>query len=81
MRVIHYRDEDDMIASQVRASPFTVSGGHKHLGPVHSFTIGGKWGHGSLPTTTRVARRQGCLVPRSSADRELRLAARPIVDC
>jgi 2,4'-dihydroxyacetophenone dioxygenase len=44
-RILHYREDAEMTASQVRAAPFTVSGKHIHLGPVHSITYAGCWGH------------------------------------
>ena len=44
-RLLHYREGERMVASQLRAAPFTVSGKHVHQGPVYAFTTGGCWGH------------------------------------
>jgi quercetin dioxygenase-like cupin family protein len=44
-RLLHYREDEEMDAIQLRAAPFTVSGKHLHLGPAHAYTIAGRWGH------------------------------------
>ena len=44
-RVLHYREDEQMFASQLRAAPFSASGKHVHLGPAHAYTISGSWGH------------------------------------
>jgi quercetin dioxygenase-like cupin family protein len=45
MRLLHYREDEEMSATQLRAAPFTVSGKHVHLAPAHAYTIAGSWGH------------------------------------
>ena len=44
-RLLHYREDEHMFTSQLRAAPFTVSGKHVHKGPVYAFTTDGCWGH------------------------------------
>jgi quercetin dioxygenase-like cupin family protein len=45
IRLVHYREAEEMTATQMRAAPFTVSSTHRHLGPQHAITYAGCWGH------------------------------------
>jgi quercetin dioxygenase-like cupin family protein len=45
LRVVHYREDAQMLATQLRAAPGATSDKHRHLGPAHAFTTAGSWGH------------------------------------
>jgi 2,4'-dihydroxyacetophenone dioxygenase len=44
-RILHYREDEKMFATQLRAAPLSESSLHVHLGPVYAYTLGGSWGH------------------------------------
>lgn len=45
IRVLHYREDEEMSATELRAAPYTVAGRHLHLGSTSVFTYAGCWGH------------------------------------
>jgi quercetin dioxygenase-like cupin family protein len=45
VRLLHYREDEQMDAVQLRAVPGCVSSMHIHHGPAHAFTLSGRWGH------------------------------------
>lgn len=45
VRILHARPEEDFVVTQIKASPGTESGLHRHLGPVFGWTVSGHWGH------------------------------------
>jgi 2,4'-dihydroxyacetophenone dioxygenase len=45
LRLLQYREDADMMATELRALPFCVSGKHQHLDPAYAITLEGCWGH------------------------------------
>lgn len=44
-RVLQVRPDENLIVTQSRYQPHFAHGLHRHLGPIHGFTLAGAWGH------------------------------------
>ncbi|MDE8654528.1 cupin domain-containing protein [Novosphingobium album (ex Liu et al. 2023)] len=44
-RVLQARPDENLIVTQSRYQPHFTHGLHRHLGPIHGYTIAGAWGH------------------------------------
>jgi hypothetical protein len=44
-RILHYSEDNDMLATHLYAQPNVVSGKHQHQGLSIAYTLSGRWGH------------------------------------